>query len=211
MIRDDGTGGCTFAESKGGSVFPIGPFQTCEIWFPGAGCASYQGSLTLTSVYNGSSPFVDPDFQTHLNTIGLGSVTALLWLHIYILHLAPIPRGIELAFLPDLTLIKDQLRVSECPREGIVQGVCESSAPKAAERSLIGLTATSNVYRVPDIFIDYTNLTDMMFLKGLQCPPSSMQLSGNTKLVSFRGLEGIQAWTKDSIGPVINYKYIKYI
>jgi hypothetical protein len=187
-IRDDGMGGCTWARSAGFSGFPLGPFQPCRDLFPGTACASYQGALSLATRYNGSSSFVDPDFQKHLNTVGLGNVKALAWMHVYLVHLAPIPRDVRLAFLPGLTLIQDQLAAIECTSEENRDYICGGTPP--SQSRLVALSATSTVYRMRDIYVRYTGLKDTMFIRGLKCPPQYVTLDGNRALVPARNLDG---------------------
>ncbi len=184
-IRNDGSGGCTWARTTGWTGNPLGPFQSCTNLFPGRACASYQGALRLILSYRGALPFIEPDFQANLNTVGLGNVTGLWWLHVYLAHMTPIPRDIKLTFLPGLTLIRDQLAAYECVADPGCHG------PPAQSR-LVGLSATSNVYRIRDVSIGNTALPDLTFVRGLQCAPEFMILRENVNLVPLRGSDGIE-------------------
>jgi hypothetical protein len=203
-------GGCTFSQSIGDSGWPVEPLQPCKDLFPGTNCGSYQGNLILVTSYNKTSNvqgtesnFIVPDFEINLDTIGLGGVSALWSLRVYIIHLTQIPVNFTLAFQPSLTLIKDHLEVRECKRQGDYLSSCANSAP--VTRRLVGLPATSNVYRVNTVNIAFTALADMMFLRGLQCPPSNVTLLANSELVTLRGLEGLGPWTKDARGPEFRF------
>jgi hypothetical protein len=198
-LRDDGKGGCTYATSTGSNDIPkaVGPFQPCRDLFPGIACASYGGALTLSFVYGGTLPFREPNFQPMLNTVGLGAVTSLWWLHVHIIHVASIPQDIRPAFLPNLTYLQFQLAVFECTGEIVATGECLGSdtawiTPAGPNpRRLVALPAVSKVYRMRDLFIQNTGFRDMMSLIGFTCPPGIIQILGNYNLVSLRGFENI--------------------
>jgi hypothetical protein len=200
MLRNDGLGGCTCGRSTGATT-PVGPFQPCRDFFPGIPCASYQGRLYLYVVYNSTSPFVDPDFQSCLNTVGLGDITALWALSLHIFHIRQVPRDVKLAFLPGLTLAKDQIALSECNIEGDTCAAVWESFPFTPR--LVGVPDLANVYRTRDLFIQNTKLSDMTSFGSLKCPPDIIQIYGNKELKSLRGLEGFGPWTRDLRGNII--------
>ncbi len=196
-LRDDGMGGCRYAWIRNvGNPTAVGPFQPCKDLFPGIACASYRGGLTLSFVYTGSLPFLEPNFQTMLDTVGLGAVTALGWLHVHIIHVISIPQDIRPAFLPDLTYLEFQLAVFEWYSEILATAECVGSdtpwiTPPGPNGRLVALPAVSKVYRMRDLFIQNTGFTDMISLIGFTCPPVIIQLLGNDNLVSLRGFENI--------------------
>jgi hypothetical protein len=202
-------GGCTFAKSTWEPWIPFGPFQPCRDLFPGRACASYPGVLNLTFAYNGSLPFIEPDFRSNLNAVGLGAITAVWQIHLHIIHLVQIPRDIRPSFLPGITMIKDQLAVYECTIEGDdtvgAYLVCgrEPNDPGPSTPRLVGLPDVANVDRVRDLYIQNTGFADMTSLGGLRCSPDIIQLYGNEQLGSLQGLEGIAPWTRDNGGNII--------
>jgi hypothetical protein len=140
--------------------------------------------------YRGALPFVEPDVQANLNTVGLGNVTSLWWLHVYLAHWpTPFPRDIKLTFLTGLTLIRDQLAVYECIND---PGKAHECNGQRAQSRLVGFSATSNAYRIRELIIRYTALADLTFVRGLQCPPEYFNLMENVNLVPLRGSDGIE-------------------
>jgi hypothetical protein len=182
-IRDDGLGGCTYATGR--KPTGTGAFLPCAQFFPGNTCAAYRGTLTLTLSYDGSSTFVDPDFQAHLDTIGLGQLISLTALDMEIIHVVPIPSDLSLNFLLNLEQISYGVTVVECTEEDTVNGVCTSSNAPAQGR-VVALPALENAYKIDYIYFQGTALAAMS--------------------VSLTGLEGVRPWTADSIGPVINFQ-----
>jgi hypothetical protein len=208
-LRDDGAGGCTFASSTNSSGDPVGPFQPCRNVFPGPVCASYPGALTLTFVYNGSSAFRDPEFQTILDVVGLGSVTTVWRLSLHIIHVTSIPRDIRPAFLPKLALINN-LAIFECISEITATGKCTGSDTPTitpsppAPRRLVALPDLVKVDRIPgDLFVQNTGFTNMTSFRGVRCLPPTVQLLGLDNLVSLQGFEGVGPWTRTSGGPIV--------
>jgi hypothetical protein len=150
---------------------------------------------------------VEPDFQAHLTTIGLGDITALYALDLYVIQLPPngiIPTNIQLNFLPGLSLISYTVFVVECTEEDAVKGGCPIAYTPPSTPRLVAIPGLSKVYRFRELFIQTTALKDMTSFTGLTCPPSVMTLSSNLKLDTLNGLENIRPWFKDSIGPVVN-------
>ncbi len=206
-LRDDGAGGCTFGNTT--KVLPGGQFQTCRDLFPGKACASYPGVLTLSFVYSGSTPFIEPAFQNMLDIVGLGRITVLWELDMHIIHAASIPQDLQPAFLPGLTSIPDHLAVRECTSEMGTSGRCtgsdtgEITPDPPVPRRLRSIPAVFNVTKIRDIFIQNPGFRDMTTFKGLRCPPGIMQFLGLGNLRSLSGLEKVQAWTPDVGGPII--------
>lgn len=155
-------------------------------------------------MYNGSSPFVDPAFQTSLNKVGLGGVTAIVELSVSIIHVAQIPRNIWPVFLPGLTTIGDTLGVLECVVEDVDTAQCADGLSRPVTPRLVDLPGLTNLSRIDyRLFVVNTAFTDMMPLRGLRCPPDHIQLVNLMNLSSLHGWENVYPWTKDVQGPSI--------
>lgn len=193
-------GGCTYATAN--ATTPLSAYQPCKPLFSGTPCASYDGFLTLTTLYSDSTtPFVDPDFQAHLSAVGLGGITAVYSLYVYVIQAVAIPRDISLAFLPGLTLVTYQLQLLECIVADTDTGGCGNALSPPAVPRLLAVPALSKVYRFRELYMQFTAFKDMTSLKGLTCPPPVMNILDNQFLTTLSGLEGVGPWTENADGP----------
>jgi hypothetical protein len=205
LIRDDGLGGCTYATAPD-TDNQITAYQPCTSLFTGP-CAYYDGYLTLVAAYDGGGAYVEPDFQAHLTTIGLGDLTALFALNVYVIQLPPngaIPTDIQLNFLPGLTYVDFSVVIVECTGEDAVKGGCPDPSSAPSTPRLVGLPALSKVYSLDRLTIQSTALKDMLSFNGLTCLPSRMKITGNLGLATLQGLANLRPWFRDCNGPRID-------
>jgi hypothetical protein len=206
LIRDDGSGGCTYATAAD-PLDQISAYQPCTTLFPGP-CASYEGYLTLVVAYDGGGTYEQPDFQSHLTTIGLGDVTSLYALDLYVIQLPPngdIPTDIQLAFLPGLSRITYTLIIIECTEEDPVKGGCPIVTNPPSTPRLVAIPALSKVSTFRELIIQSTALKDMMSFTGLTCSPTVMTVVNNLGLATLQGLENLRPWSGDPRGPFVTF------
>ncbi len=204
LIRDDGLGGCTYATAPD-TFSQVSAYQPCTTLFAGP-CASYDSYLILVAAYDGGGIYVEPDFQAHLTTIGLGDITALYALEVYVIQLPPngdIPTDIQLAFLPGLSRITYALFIVECTEEDPVKGGCPIVTSPPSTPRLVAIPALSKVNTFRELFIQSTALKDMTSFTGLTCAPTVMTLTGNLGLATLQGLQNLKPWSGDPRGPFV--------
>jgi hypothetical protein len=163
--------------------------------------------INLVAAYDGSGAYVEPNFQAHLTTIGLGDITSLFALNVYVIHLPPnggIPTDIQLSFLPGLTFIDFTVVIVECTEEDPVKGGCPVAFNAPSTPRLVGLPALSKVYSLDRLTIQSTALKDMLSFRSLTCPPSRMKITGNLGLATLQGLENLRPWFRNCDGPRID-------
>jgi hypothetical protein len=183
--------------------------QPCDNLFGSITCASYGGSLTLTTVRTADAPpYTGPQFQAHLDLIGIGEITAIGSLEILIIQASPLPVDIALSFLPQLSFVAVSTVILECNAEtlsgsGEPYGTCADPMPPATPR-LTAVPALQGVQRLGfslDVF--GTAFVNMQSFGSLKCPPAELNIYVNPLLMTLAGLETISPWTEDTNGPFV--------
>jgi hypothetical protein len=183
--------------------------QPCDNLFGSITCASYGGALTLTTVRTADEPpYTGPQFQAHLDLIGIGGITAIGSLEILIIQASPLPVDIALSFLPQLSFVTRNTVILECTAETLSgsrepYGTCAAPTEPATPR-LTAVPALQGVQRLGfslDVF--GTAFVNMQSFGSLKCPPVSLNILSNHLLMSLAGLETISPWTEDTYGPSV--------
>ncbi len=178
--------------------------RDCTLLFPTGLCKSFGVPLTLTTVWEGTTKaaYSGPQFQAHLDLLGLGDIAALPSLTIYVIQKAPIPENITLSFLPKLRFVQDSVIIAECAQENRDLGVCESPPRYPAIMRLTGITAFTGVQRLGSVLQIFSGgFVDMTSFSSLTCPPARLLLANMPYLVSLDGLDNIAPWSQDDRGP----------
>jgi hypothetical protein len=178
--------------------------RDCTNLFTVGLCKSFGVPLTLTTVWDGNSKaaYSGPQFQAHLDLLGLGDIAALPSLTIYVIQKTPIPENITLSFLPKLRFVQSSVIISECARENRDLGACDSSPTFPEIMRLTGITAFNGVQRLGSFLQIFSGgFVDMTSFSSLTCPPARLLLANMPYLVSLDGLDNIAPWSQDDRGP----------
>lgn len=184
-------GGCKFRTSN--QV----PIVECVAIFSPAGCKSFAGTLALSTVRTEGQPVYNgPQFQKHLENIGLGAITAIGALYISVIQTTAFPADIALSIFPQLSFVQYGTTIIECVGESPEGGACvDGSAPVTPH--LTGVDFQRTQYLGPSLVLGSTGFVNMKSFRGLRCPPVVMTIVGNPFLTSLDGLESILPWSSN--------------